>query len=574
SSTCAGWTAKECAMYIGTNLPGFSDWSVERPMKNLFKHIREEIIGYAAGCFCWNSNVTDQLTFDQNGYPTHAPQNTTVESTYIRYIISSDGGNMRRDSQYVLLFDGTGTIVLSGNLTINSTSSNRIAFRINAPENFSLSIISSDINDHVRNIRIVRPQDENANLAVDPFYTVFKDKISPFQVLRFMDWGNTNGNTNVSWANRPSISRFTYAGDGGVPYEAMIQLTNELKKDIWICVPHMADDHYITEMATLFKNNLNSDVNIYLEYSNEIWNWIFPQAHFNNNNKPANLSYGRAMAARAGNVFRIWHQVFGDERCRVKRVLGIQVGFNGLNEQILSQLKQDEWDYGSPTHYFGLDHGSSGNPVLGASSTVSDVMTNSLNGWNLFKPTVKRDYDLIKLFGKRIITYEGGQHFVGNSFGIPYSYQQAMWDAQNSTQMYDMYDMMHDTIRSWGCELATNFSLASVQESVYGSWGVLPDIDLSGPYNTTARKYQAVLDNGPDADCRNLISWTGIQNALWSNPCNWDKTKIPNVHSDVHISGNTPNTPNVDANTTVSSVRLAVNAVLHILSGITLQVIE
>ncbi len=40
-----------------------------------------------------------------------------------------------------------------------------------------------------------------------------------------------------------------------------------------------------------------------------------------------------------------------------------------------------------------------------------------------------------------------------------------------------------------------NFSLASPQESVYGSWGVLNDIDIQPPYIETAPKYQALLDN-------------------------------------------------------------------------------
>ena len=42
-------------------------------------------------------------------------------------------------------------------------------------------------------------QDELIDLGSQPFYQTFNDKVAPFQVLRFMDWGNTNGNTNVDW---------------------------------------------------------------------------------------------------------------------------------------------------------------------------------------------------------------------------------------------------------------------------------------------------------------------------------------------------------------------------------------
>jgi len=576
STSCSGWQTGQCYMDIGTNMSGFADWATERPLKNLFKHIRSNLVSYTAACFCWDSNVLAEMSFDQNGYPTQIPQTTSAGSTLVRYIISSDGGNLMTGNQYVLLWEGQGTISFGGAVSIQSNVAGRVVFTALDNGNIFINVTSSQLGNHIRDIRLLRISDEFSDLLNDPFYSVFKEKIAPFKVLRFMDWGNTNGNTNVEWSGRSTMSQFTYAGDKGVPYEAMIQLCNDTQKDAWICVPHGANDDYITQMATLFKDQLHSNLNIYLEYSNEIWNWIFPQAHYNDNNRPANLGYGRAMAQKAGNVFQLWHNVFGDERCRVKRVLGIQVGFNSLNEQILSQLPQKNWDFASPTHYFGLDHGSSGNPrldILGGAATVSDIMTNALNSWNAFKPTVRRDYELIKLFGKRIITYEGGQHFVGNSFGIPYPYQQAMWNAQNTQLMYDMYVMMHDTIKAWGCELAINFSLASPQASVYGSWGVLEHIDVQPPYSSNARKYQAVIDNGLTDVCRTQISWTGAFDNRWSNPCNWDKSRLPDVQSQVVIPDYPLHDPQVDMHAMVRSVWLQANAVLTVLSGFTFRIV-
>ncbi|MFM2393322.1 MAG: hypothetical protein RLZZ546_1304, partial [Bacteroidota bacterium] len=251
---------------------------------------------------------------------------------------------------------------------------------------------------------------------------------------------------------------------------------------------------------------------------------------------------------------------------------GLQASFNFLNEQIVAQLPQDKWDYASPTHYFGLDHGSSGNPVLNSASTVQDVMNNALNAWLIFKESVKQDYDNTKLFGKKVITYEGGQHFVGNSFGIPYPYQQAMWDAQNSPLMYDLYNRVLDSIRSWGCEMSCNFSLATRQESVYGSWGVLPDIDVLPPYTATARKYQALLDNMPSNICRESNFWLGNKNQYWSNPCNWSQTRIPIQSDRVIVPNNTQYSLHADINATVKSIQLHLNAILQILTGIRLEI--
>jgi PKD repeat protein len=278
----------------------------------------------------------------------------------------------------------------------------------------------------------------------------------------------------------------------------MIQLANLTQKDVWICVPHAADDQYIEQMAQLFKSQLDPKLKVYLEYSNEVWNWIFQQAHYNDQNRPNNLSYPRAYAEKAKRVFRIWHNVYGSDKNRVKRVLGIQTLYNSLNEQILAQLPQNEWDFGAPTFYIGLDHSNTGNPVLNQGSTTQDILNNARNAWLLNNAGIKQDYNQIKMFGKGIIAYEGGQHFVGNVFGIPYDYQQAMWDAQKAPEMYQLYDQVLDSIRNWGCQLAGNFSLASEQESVYGSWGVMSDIDVAPPYMQSAPKYQALLDNNCD----------------------------------------------------------------------------
>lgn len=572
STTCQNWVPDSCGMEIGTNMSSFADWSFERPMKNLFKHIRSDILTYNDASGCWDCGVAGELALDPNGYPMYLPQNTSIGATLVRYVISTNGGNLRKDSSYILLYDGTGTININGMLSILSDIPGRILFKPLDQGNFYINITSSLQGNHVRNIRIVRPQHEADNLDTDPFYEGFLSKIAPFSTLRFMDWGRTNNSPLTSWEERATKEYFSYATDAGVPYEIMVQLANFTGKDPWICVPHMADSAFNAQMAIYFRDHLDPQRKIWLEYSNEVWNWIFAQAHYNNNNRPLNLNYGRAMAEKAGKVFSIWHEVFTGQECRVKRVLGMQAGNNGLNEQILSQLKQDAWDYGSPTHYFGLTHGPGGDPVLDSASTVENVMQNAMNTWSASAPLVKRDYDNVKVFGKEVVTYEGGQHFVGNVFGIPYDYQQAMWDAQYSEEMYDMYREIHQTIRKWSCRLAVNFSLASPQESVYGSWGVLSDIDMEPPYQGTAPKYQALLDELPPSGSRDQFRWTGNRSSLWSDGCNWNQGVLPGSASSVYIPGIAAHQPIVNVNTEVKALQVAFNAILTILEGFVLTV--
>lgn len=495
STTCPGWQADQCRMAIGTNMSGFADWVPERPMRNLMKHVRRDFIAFDDNCFCWSNGNYMGIQTDADGYPLQIPQVFNGVSNKVRYVISSEGANLPPGNTYVLLYDGVGELTVQGGAVETAKSPGRIQFDVVVAENLFFRIDASQAGNHVRNIRVLRLEDENADLENEPFYPGFLDKIAPFQTLRFMDWGGTNHNMAVEWSQRTPVTYFTYGTEYGVPYEVMIQLANQTKKDVWICVPHAADNAYLAQMAALFRDELDPSLNIYLEYSNEVWNWIFPQAHYNNNNAPSNLNYGRAMAMRAGNLFSIWHEVFGDSRSRVKRVLGLQAGYNYLNEQILSQLDPSEWDYGSPTSYLGLDHSDTGNPVLTGASSHFDIIENARNAWHSFIPALRQDYNNIKLFGKEIVNYEGGQHFVGNVFGIGYPYQQAMYDAQYSIAIYDLYSDMLDTIRNWGSRMFGNFSLASRQESIYGSWGVLNDIDIQAPYLITAPKYQALLDH-------------------------------------------------------------------------------
>jgi hypothetical protein len=121
----------------------------------------------------------------------------------------------------------------------------------------------------------------------DVFTSQWLSMLSKFQVLRFMDWGSTNGNPVANWADRtpPTHPSWAYGpiGNSGAPWEVIIQLVNTLKKDIWINVPHQATDDYVTNLAQLFKQNLDPTLNLYIEYSNEVWNWQFEQATWNLN---------------------------------------------------------------------------------------------------------------------------------------------------------------------------------------------------------------------------------------------------------------------------------------------------
>jgi hypothetical protein len=68
-----------------------------------------------------------------------------------------------------------------------------------------------------------------------------------------------------------------------------------------------------------------------------------------------------------------------------------------------------------------------------------------------------------------------------------------MYDAQVLPEMYDLYNLVLDSIHLWGSKMAMAFTLSGAKESIYGSWGHLEDIDQDITAQP-APKYQALLD--------------------------------------------------------------------------------
>jgi len=141
--------------------------------------------------------------------------------------------------------------------------------------------------------------------------------LKPFDHLRFMGWLGTNyaagyygdqGHHLIQWDQRPLPTDATQQedtgirpGKHGISWEYVLLLANEVKKDIWINIPITATGgcngpegtidktSYLYQVALLFKNGneftgnkgLNPDLKIYIENSNEVWNFGFSQYIWN-----------------------------------------------------------------------------------------------------------------------------------------------------------------------------------------------------------------------------------------------------------------------------------------------------
>jgi hypothetical protein len=147
-------------------------------------------------------------------------------------------------------------------------------------------ITASSAGDPVRDVRLVMPDrpgqndgfaaayQANANPAFFLWNPDFVASLKGFSPLRLMDTMGTNGSGVVNWSDRlparpaPGLE---YAR-GGIPYEWWVQLANQCGSDVWVNVPHLATDAYVTSFANFLLANLSPHLKVYVEYSNECWN--------------------------------------------------------------------------------------------------------------------------------------------------------------------------------------------------------------------------------------------------------------------------------------------------------------
>ena len=103
------------------------------------------------------------------------------------------------------------------------------------------------------------------------FTNTFLNQLKPFSTIRFENWNNVIDSTASSWQQRTLPTSFLSTAATGVPYEDMIELANESQKDMWINIPALATPNYVQNLAQLIDNDLDPNLNVYVEYSDETW---------------------------------------------------------------------------------------------------------------------------------------------------------------------------------------------------------------------------------------------------------------------------------------------------------------
>ena len=475
--------------FVGTNLSGIAYYSTQFPFADMMK------------------SGMGWISRDDNGvigspFPTVTPDGYPASLNAGQHAISAVAWNGTHypAGRYVVLWDGEGTISFPmSNVAIAEASRNRIAIDVtDTSGQLWVSIDATSSTNPVHNLRFLWPGTEVTH-ATQPFNPVFLNKIRPFSVLRFMDWGMTNGSSIVNWSDRPKVADVTYA-NAGVPLEVMIDLANALHADPWLCIPHQATDDYVRQFATLLHSRLDPTLRPHIEYSNEVWNTGFSQTNWAVARSKAlglDTPWGTPSlfyAQRSVEIFRILQQIYGPDSGRLVRVLSGQAVWTQFLDNALSYRDTAaNADVIAIAPYFNAEQADKVENVDAtlklSSDNIVDQMLASIRG--PVTSAVVANAALAKSYNLKMKAYESGPG--DSTYYFPGDKVDAMTalfaSANRNPRMKALYLEYYGLWTANGGDTMNQYNDIG-SWSKWGNWGSLEYVTQDA---ATAPKYQGLL---------------------------------------------------------------------------------
>ncbi len=267
------------------------------------------------------------------------------------------------------------------------------------------------------------------------FTTPYLKLLQRFSTLRFMDFTGTNGVTLTSWDQRTTPQMATQQSTQGAAWEYAILLANTLHKDMWVNIPDQADADYVTQLATLLHASLAPSLHVWIEYSNEVWNYSFSQAGRNQAaaeaevaaNPGSPLAIGcsdyascryewgaRRVGLQVVQDGQIFRAVFGKNASQVRPVYATQLGQTSYVSLVLSMIQAS---MGTPSNYLyaiaQAPYWTGDNSVDGMTS-LQELAGAATNLAAVAQP--EHDFAVWATdFGLHNVTYEGGPGMSGTA---------------------------------------------------------------------------------------------------------------------------------------------------------------
>jgi hypothetical protein len=511
---------------VGTNLDFLVDWSTAMPFVDLMRTSRPWISGTFE-----TFDDGRPLELDERGWIRRLRPGQVARTLMAWEMTTHPAG------RYVVRWEGRGRIeYLAGAANRRIASESRPGRDVldldprRDGAGIALMIVETDPADPVRNVRVIvpggscsgdearacderhacgdagacRPFEET--YASRPFHPAFLRAMREYTAIRFMNWADANSTMTPTfeerWSDRVELDDARWGPRA--PLEVMIELANRTGAEPWITLPSRADDDYVRRAGALFRERLRPDLRVWVEYSNEVWNGMFPQHDYaierglalglSRDRYDALLRY---YARRTGEVHRHFAEGFG-EPSRVVRVYAAQAGNPWVAEQILGfEEAGTRADVLAIAPYFG--------------TTVTDE---TLSAWVDLTPDaffareeasalatvrehVRGNRAVAERYGLPLVAYEGGQHYVGHGRAAHDARLERLFASVNRDER--MEDLYLRYLRSWR-ELGGGTFMHFVDCAAggpHGYWGALEHLgqpESEAPKRRALRRFAAETD--------------------------------------------------------------------------------
>lgn len=377
---------------VGHHPGGINYWSTPYFANAL--HMGNGWLEYGPGE--WGNRVEswNNPQFDANGYPQYL--NSGLQLRAVIYPLHANYGSSRpgtwphrsgpAEGKIVLTWHGNADIRLNGGTYIGDESSGsstgilgdgRRVYQFDGNSGW-INVYDIDPGNPITDIKVWLPDPAdpvNQSLEGHLYHPTFLERLSDrdWGFIRFMKFQQTSANPQQDWSDRRPPTHMNMSGilnprspaDGfqgsrgsGVAFEHMVALANTSGKDIWLCIPHLANEDFVRKLAQLIRFGsdgtnpytssvqdpvfapLHSEHRVYVEYSNEIWsngnsfpqgNWADAQANILGISKP------QFNARRFCDIWRIFQEVF-DGTDRLVRVAAVFTASRGYTEPFLNEI--------------------------------------------------------------------------------------------------------------------------------------------------------------------------------------------------------------------------------------------
>ncbi|MFL6698740.1 MAG: hypothetical protein ACJ8GJ_16365 [Vitreoscilla sp.] len=389
-SSVIGTRATSARSSLGLNLGSLDYYSPALPVIDLMKKAGPWLTqcnpyaagsttckNFATGAGSWDTLEEASVDLDANGWVRSLPaaSDTNVKFRSVATVVLS--GGWQQAGQYIVRYDGAGTLAYSGVGTRNAAKSSAgrdVVDVVNtSTAGLTIAITATNPSNYLRNIRVYPPGGAcsadmttyaasaaacsgslGTFVAFENFpansiwHPALLTELKNFRTARFMDWQHTNTSQVTAWSQRTVATARSWNTAAGVPIEQAINLANTANVDPWVNVPTHASDDYVVQFAQVLHQQLAANLSVNVEYSNEAWNYAFPATHWIYDQAqaawPAEVAaktdpyqlQANWYANRLVQVCNIIKGQFGADKGRVRCIANTQAASSGSASSVLN----------------------------------------------------------------------------------------------------------------------------------------------------------------------------------------------------------------------------------------------